>query len=76
MFATQETCPYDIALVSLEEDLHDVPLPVLAEHFQEGKGQGALWSVADLRKQSAGHSNPLGRGPGSLGGLPASPLTE
>ncbi|XP_059026024.1 peroxisomal leader peptide-processing protease [Mustela lutreola] len=37
VFATQETCPYDIALVSLEEDLHDVPLPVLAEHFQEGE---------------------------------------
>lgn len=52
MFATQETSPYDIAVVSLDEDLHGVPLPVLAERFHEGKGQGALWSGADLRKRS------------------------
>lgn len=52
VFATQETSPYDIAVVSLDEDLHGVPLPVLAERFHEGKGQGALWSGADLRKRS------------------------
>lgn len=39
MFATQETSPYDIAVVSLEEDLNGVPVPVPAEHFHEGKGQ-------------------------------------
>ncbi|VFV43888.1 peroxisomal leader [Lynx pardinus] len=37
VFATQETSPYDIAMVSLEEDLPDVSLPVPAEHFHEGK---------------------------------------
>uniref|UniRef100_A0A2R9A395 Peroxisomal leader peptide-processing protease n=1 Tax=Pan paniscus TaxID=9597 RepID=A0A2R9A395_PANPA len=37
VFATQETCPYDIAVVSLEEDLDDVPIPVPAEHFHEGE---------------------------------------
>nr|XP_012315746.1 peroxisomal leader peptide-processing protease isoform X1 [Aotus nancymaae] len=37
VFATQETCPYDIAVVSLEEDLEDVPIPVPAEHFHEGE---------------------------------------
>ncbi|XP_017652306.1 peroxisomal leader peptide-processing protease isoform X2 [Nannospalax galili] len=35
-FATQETSPYDIAVVSLEEDLDGVPMPVPAEHFHEG----------------------------------------
>lgn len=39
VFATQETSPYDIAVVSLEEDLDGVPVPVPAEHFHEGKGQ-------------------------------------
>uniref|UniRef100_A0A2K5TQ20 Peroxisomal leader peptide-processing protease n=1 Tax=Macaca fascicularis TaxID=9541 RepID=A0A2K5TQ20_MACFA len=37
VFATQESCPYDIAVVSLEEDLDDVPIPVPAEHFHEGE---------------------------------------
>ncbi|XP_034519479.1 peroxisomal leader peptide-processing protease [Ailuropoda melanoleuca] len=37
VFATQETSPYDIAVVSLDEDLHGVPLPVLAERFHEGE---------------------------------------
>ncbi|XP_053438255.1 peroxisomal leader peptide-processing protease [Nycticebus coucang] len=37
VFATQETSPYDIAVVSLEEDLDDVPMPVPAEHFHEGE---------------------------------------
>ncbi|XP_025773635.1 peroxisomal leader peptide-processing protease [Puma concolor] len=37
VFATQETSPYDIAVVSLEEDLPDVSLPVPAEHFHEGE---------------------------------------
>ncbi|XP_033622225.1 peroxisomal leader peptide-processing protease, partial [Fukomys damarensis] len=36
VFATQETSPYDIAVLSLEEDLDGVPTPVLAEHFHEG----------------------------------------
>ncbi|XP_072827469.1 peroxisomal leader peptide-processing protease isoform X2 [Vicugna pacos] len=36
VFATQETSPYDIALLSLEEDLDGVPIPVPAEHFHEG----------------------------------------
>ncbi|XP_059968601.1 peroxisomal leader peptide-processing protease isoform X2 [Mesoplodon densirostris] len=36
VFATQETSPYDIAVVSLEEDLDGVPVPVPAEHFHEG----------------------------------------
>ncbi|XP_043782989.1 peroxisomal leader peptide-processing protease isoform X2 [Cervus elaphus] len=36
VFATQETSPYDIAVVSLEEDLDGVPIPVPAEHFHEG----------------------------------------
>nr|XP_036854868.1 peroxisomal leader peptide-processing protease isoform X3 [Manis javanica] len=37
VFATQETSPYDIAVVSLEEDLGGVPTPVPAEHFHEGE---------------------------------------
>ncbi|KAF3828167.1 peroxisomal leader peptide-processing protease-like isoform X1 [Mirounga leonina] len=37
VFATQETSPYDVAVVSLEKDLHGVPLPVPAEHFHEGE---------------------------------------
>ncbi|XP_062958865.1 peroxisomal leader peptide-processing protease [Cynocephalus volans] len=37
VFATQETSPYDIAVVSLEEDLDGAPLPVPAEHFHEGE---------------------------------------
>ncbi|MBV99615.1 Peroxisomal leader peptide-processing protease, partial [Eschrichtius robustus] len=37
VFATQETSPYDIAVVSLEEDLDGVPVPVPAEHFHEGE---------------------------------------
>lgn len=40
VFATQETTPYDIAVVSLEEDLDGVPTPVPAEHFHEGKDKG------------------------------------
>lgn len=39
VFATQETSPYDIAVVSLEEDLDGVPIPVPAEHFHEGNEQ-------------------------------------
>eukprot|EP00071_Canis_lupus_P040131 XP_022273688.1 peroxisomal leader peptide-processing protease [Canis lupus familiaris] len=37
VFATQETSPYDIAVVSLEEDLQGIPLPVPTEHFHEGE---------------------------------------
>lgn len=37
VFATQETSPYDIAVVSLEEDLEGVPIPVPAEDFHEGE---------------------------------------
>ncbi|KAG3264775.1 trypsin domain containing 1, transcript variant X2 [Ictidomys tridecemlineatus] len=36
VFATQETSPYDIAVVNLEEDLEGVPMPVPTEHFHEG----------------------------------------
>ncbi|XP_004624027.1 peroxisomal leader peptide-processing protease isoform X1 [Octodon degus] len=36
VFATQETSPYDIAVVSLEEDLEGVPMPRPAEYFHEG----------------------------------------
>ncbi|XP_048194895.1 peroxisomal leader peptide-processing protease isoform X2 [Perognathus longimembris pacificus] len=36
VFATQETSPYDIAVVRLEEDLDGIPRPVPAEHFHEG----------------------------------------
>ena len=39
VFATQETSPYDIAVVRLEEDLDGVPVPVPAEHFHEGNEQ-------------------------------------
>jgi hypothetical protein len=39
VFATQETSPYDIAVVSLEEELNGVPTPVPAGHFHEGRGQ-------------------------------------
>lgn len=37
VFATLETSPYDIAVLSLEEDLKGVPTPVPAEHFHEGE---------------------------------------
>nr|XP_025864899.1 peroxisomal leader peptide-processing protease [Vulpes vulpes] len=37
VFATQETSPYDIAVVSLEEELQGIPLPVPTEHFHEGE---------------------------------------
>lgn len=37
VFATQETSPYDIAVVSLDEDLDGIPMPVPAEHFHEGE---------------------------------------
>ncbi|KAF7479197.1 peroxisomal leader peptide-processing protease isoform X1 [Marmota monax] len=36
VFATQETSPYDIAVLNLEEDLEGVPMPVPTEHFHEG----------------------------------------
>ncbi|XP_023448087.1 peroxisomal leader peptide-processing protease isoform X2 [Dasypus novemcinctus] len=36
VFATRETSPYDIAVVSLEERLDGVPMPELAEHFHTG----------------------------------------
>nr|XP_013012398.1 peroxisomal leader peptide-processing protease isoform X2 [Cavia porcellus] len=36
VFATQEASPYDIAVVSLEEDLDGVPIPKPVEHFHEG----------------------------------------
>lgn len=39
VFATQETSPYDIAVVSLGEDLDGVPIPVPAGHFHEGNEQ-------------------------------------
>ncbi|XP_076981144.1 peroxisomal leader peptide-processing protease [Tamandua tetradactyla] len=37
VFATQETSPYDIAVVSLEEALDGIPMPEPAEHFHEGE---------------------------------------
>lgn len=40
VFATQEASPYDIAVVSLEEDLDGVPIPKPVEHFHEGKDKG------------------------------------
>ncbi|KAM6184613.1 peroxisomal leader peptide-processing protease isoform 2-T2 [Rhynchocyon petersi] len=36
VFATQAMSPYDIAVVSLEKALDDVPMPVFAEQFHEG----------------------------------------
>lgn len=54
MFATQETSPYDIAVVSLEEELEGVPVPVPTEHFYEGKGQRSplLWGKSALDTQT------------------------
>lgn len=40
MFATQETSPYDVAVVSLEEALDGVAIPVLTKHFNEGNNRG------------------------------------
>ncbi|XP_066205705.1 peroxisomal leader peptide-processing protease isoform X1 [Saccopteryx leptura] len=37
VFATQETSPYDIAVVSLEEELKGVHMPVPTKHFHEGE---------------------------------------
>ncbi|XP_043838015.1 peroxisomal leader peptide-processing protease isoform X2 [Dromiciops gliroides] len=37
VFATQDTSPYDVAVVKLEEDLRGVPFPDLASHFHEGE---------------------------------------
>ncbi|XP_036986542.2 peroxisomal leader peptide-processing protease [Artibeus jamaicensis] len=37
VFATQETSPYDIAVVSLEKELEGVHVPVPTEHFHEGE---------------------------------------
>lgn len=37
VFATQETSPYDVAVVSLEEALDGVAIPVLTKHFNEGE---------------------------------------
>ncbi|XP_027696550.1 peroxisomal leader peptide-processing protease isoform X1 [Vombatus ursinus] len=37
VFATQDTSPYDVAVVKLEENLSGVPFPVLASHFHEGE---------------------------------------
>lgn len=37
VFATKETSPYDIAVVSLQEDLDGVPIPVPTEHFHTGE---------------------------------------
>lgn len=64
VFATQETSPYDIAVVSLEEDLEGVPMPVPTEHFHEGKrqeGPSVLgWTLG--RKVSVRYSNPADQG--------------
>ncbi|KAM9070091.1 peroxisomal leader peptide-processing protease isoform 1-T1 [Sarcophilus harrisii] len=37
VFATQDTSPYDVAVVKLEENLRGIPFPVLATHFHEGE---------------------------------------
>ncbi|XP_068927549.1 peroxisomal leader peptide-processing protease [Petaurus breviceps papuanus] len=37
VFATQDTSPYDVAVVKLEENLKGIPFPVLASHFHEGE---------------------------------------
>lgn len=71
VFATQETSPYDIAVVRLEEDLDGVPIPVPAEHFHEGKDKGHNVKRACLGYlPSHGHSNHARPG----GQLPAPPL--
>ncbi|XP_072484817.1 peroxisomal leader peptide-processing protease isoform X2 [Notamacropus eugenii] len=36
VFATQDTSPYDVAVLKLEEDLRGVPFPILASRFHEG----------------------------------------
>ncbi|XP_044518859.1 peroxisomal leader peptide-processing protease isoform X3 [Gracilinanus agilis] len=36
VFATQDTSPYDVAVVKLEESLKGIPFPVLASYFHEG----------------------------------------
>lgn len=50
VFATQETSPYDIAVVSLDEDLDGIPMPVPTEHFHEGKEQRCLLVWGGPRK--------------------------
>ncbi|XP_044518858.1 peroxisomal leader peptide-processing protease isoform X2 [Gracilinanus agilis] len=37
VFATQDTSPYDVAVVKLEESLKGIPFPVLASYFHEGE---------------------------------------
>ncbi|XP_051679791.2 peroxisomal leader peptide-processing protease [Oryctolagus cuniculus] len=37
LFATQETSPYDVAVVSLEEALDGIAMPVPTERFSEGE---------------------------------------
>ncbi|XP_038599324.1 peroxisomal leader peptide-processing protease [Tachyglossus aculeatus] len=37
VFATRDTSPYDVAVLELEEDLPEIPAPVLADRFQEGE---------------------------------------
>lgn len=77
VFATQETSPYDIAVVSLEEDLGGVPTPVPAEHFHEGKGQRAFWSgQTPGRKSNVGYSNPVDEGASPLSQLPSPSLLK
>ena len=55
VFATQETSPYDIAVVSLEEDLDGVPIPEPAEHFHEGNEQSVPLVWKGPWKISVGH---------------------
>ncbi|XP_028915706.1 peroxisomal leader peptide-processing protease [Ornithorhynchus anatinus] len=37
VFATQDTCPYDVAVLQLEEDLPEIPEPILADRFHKGE---------------------------------------
>ena len=63
VFATQETSPYDIAVVSVEEDLDGVPVPVPAEHFHEGNEQRVPLVRKGPWKISVGHIKPTDQGP-------------
>lgn len=77
IFATQETSPYDIAVVSLEEDLEGIPMPMPTEHFHEGKREGPSvlrWTLG--RKVSVRHSNPADQGASLPDQLPSPSLPD
>lgn len=77
MFATQETPPYDIAVVSVEEDPDGVPVPVPAEHFHEGNEQRVPFGQERTLKISVGLIKPTDQGPAPQVRLfSSSPLLE